>query len=310
MDIAVFTPSQIPAVLRAFSDVLTAGRPPSPRGRQYLDTLAELLGAPAELAPPLTPTDLAAAIPDTRPRRRLVQLAAIAALVDGIPTREAAAALADIDRALGVGEPAIAVVRHLSLKNSRRARLLITRRIARHILGAAVRAEGLRGLARIVRPLFLGRSPLYPDVAWRYRQLGMLPAGSFGHEFWHHCTERRFAFPGEGGAAIPERLVFHDVGHVLAGYDTDPAGEIQQGAFQAGVVRRDGFMFLIFAVVQFHLGIQITPVAAGEVGFFDVPKVMRALARGAACRVDLSADHRLWSDAPRPLAEVRAELGL
>lgn len=310
MDIAVFTPSQIPAALRAFADILTAGRPLSPRGRQYLDTLAELLGAAPELAPPLSPAELAATLPDPHSRKRLVQLAAIASLVDGAPTREAAAALADLDRALGVGEPAIAVVHHLSRGHRRRARLLIVRRIIRYLLGGAWRAEGLRGVLRIVRPLYLGSSPFYPDIAWRYRQLGTLPVGSFGHEFWRHCTERRFAFPGEGGAAIPERLVFHDVGHVLAGYDTDPAGEIQQGAFQAGFVRRDGFMFLIFAVVQFHLGIQVTPVARGELGFFDVPKVMRALARGAACRVDLSDGPYLLRNAPRPLAEVRAELGL
>jgi hypothetical protein len=310
MDIAVFTPAQVPVVLRVFADIMTAGRPLTPRARQYLDTLAELLGPPAELAPPLALADVAVTIPDPRPRRRLVQLAAIATLVDGAPTREAAAALAALDRALDVAEPAIAVVDHLSRGNRLRARALIARRIGLHVFAGALRSEGVAGVLRVLRPLLLGRSPFYPDVAWRYRQLGMLPAGSFGHEFWHHCTERRFSFPGEGGMAIPERLVFHDVGHVLAGYDTDPAGEIQQGAFQAGFVRRDGFMFLIFAVVQFHLGIKITPVAAGEVGFFDVPKVMRALARGAACRVDLSADHRLWRDATRPLAEVRAELGL
>jgi hypothetical protein len=310
MDIAVFTPSQFPAVLRAFADVMSAGRPPTPRSAQYIDTMAELFGGPAELGPPRSFSDLATLVPDAHPRKRLVQLAAIAALVDGMPTREAAAALAALARALGVGEPAVAAVRHLSQGHRLRARLLLARRIFRNVFGGTVRREGVRGVARIVGPLFLRRSAFYPDIAWRYRQLGMLPAGSFGHEFWHHCTERRFSFPGEGGAAIPERLVFHDVGHVLAGYDTDPAGEIQQGAFQAGFIRRDGFAFLIFAVAQFHLGIQVTPIAAGEVGFFDIPKVMRALARGAACRVDLSAGPYLLPNAARPLAEVRAELGL
>jgi hypothetical protein len=50
---------------------------------------------------------------------------------------------------------------------------------------------------------------------------------------------------------IPRKLL----GHVLSGYDTDPDGEIQQAAFQAGFVRKDGFMFLFFGIAQFHLGL-------------------------------------------------------
>jgi hypothetical protein len=63
-------------------------------------------------------------------------------------------------------------------------------------------------------------------------------------------------------------------------------------------------------LVQFHLGIRVTPIARAEVGLFDVPKVMRALHRGAACRVDVSQDWNFWELVARPLDEVRAELGI
>src|SRR5262249_36578 len=132
---------------------------------------------------------------------------------------------------------------------------------------------------------------------------------SFGRVYWEHCTERRFAFPGEPGG-IPERMVFHDFGHVLAGYDTTPEDEIQQGAFQAGFMRSDGFAFLLFVVLHFHLGIKITPAAEAERGLFDVPKVIRAAARGAACKVDLSDHWEPWEVAALPLEEVRARYGI
>ena len=108
---------------------------------------------------------------------------------------------------------------------------------------------------------------------------------------------------------MPERMVFHDIGHVLSGYDTDPHGEIQQAAFQSGFMRQDGFAFLFFGIMQFHLGLRVTPVARPEVGHFDVDKVMTALARGAACGVDIS-EWDFWPHLARPLSEVRAALGV
>ena len=105
-------------------------------------------------------------------------------------------------------------------------------------------------------------------------------------------------------------MVFHDIGHVLAGYDTDPQGEIQQAAFQAGFARRDGFSFLLFGILQFHLGMRITPVAKGYHGLFDVNRVLTALYRGASCKVDISEGFDVFAYKDRPLDEVRAELGI
>ncbi|HKU38420.1 MAG TPA: hypothetical protein VJR89_09745, partial [Polyangiales bacterium] len=95
-----------------------------------------------------------------------------------------------------------------------------------------------------------------------------------------------------------------------SGYDTDPAGEMRQAAFQAGFVRNDGFAFLFFGVIQFHLGIRITPVAEPERGLFDVEGVLTALARGAACRADLSDHWDFWGSATRPLSVLRDSLGI
>jgi hypothetical protein len=105
-------------------------------------------------------------------------------------------------------------------------------------------------------------------------------------------------------------MVFHDFGHILAGYDTTPGGEIQQGAFQGGFVREDGFAFLMFAIIQFHLDIKVTPVSPGYAGLFDVPKVLHAAQRGAGCRVDLSGHWDPFAVADAPLEQIRAEYGV
>src|SRR5262249_5763607 len=148
-----------------------------------------------------------------------------------------------------------------------------------------------------------------PEEARRYNRLGLLPEGTFGRALWRHWVERDFALPGQRDG-LPAFAIFHDLGHVLAGYDTDPAGEAQPAAFQAGYVRHDGFMSLLSAIAQFHLGIKITPIAPAGVGYLDVDKVMVALSRGAACNADLSDNWDFWPHMPRPLDEVRAELGI
>lgn len=302
MDIVVFTGSELPVALRALAGVCD-----TPRGRELRDVLARLHGAAAGEVAAAGPDEVAAGLVRPHARRRLVQLAIVAALVDGLPSRAGVLAVHGLARALAVDEPGLAVLRHLGAGRRTLARVLMTRRILARVLGDAWREEGARGIRKILGPLWFGGG-FDRDLQWRFRQLGLLPEGTLGQTLWRHCTERRFSFPGEAGG-IPSRLLFHDVGHLLTGFDNGPSGEIQQGAFQAGFVRRDGFMFLLFVVLQFHLGIKVTPVADGEVGYLDIPRVLTAVARGAACR-DLSEGWSLWDDAARPLAELRAAYGV
>jgi uncharacterized tellurite resistance protein B-like protein len=307
MDIVVFPHTEIPIALAGLKAIALADGALSTPEQQLLQALAALYRVPLELdrLEAMAPRDIAGAIVDEHRRKRLVQLAVVTALADGDIAPREERALATLARALGVKERALDVVHDVARDHRLLARIDMSRRLMGRFAGPAYEQEGLAGLRSLVAP-FLGTEDL--DVAYRYRELGLLPEGSLGRVYWEHCVRRRFAFPGEKGGIL-ERLMFHDVGHVLAGYDTDAEGEIQQGAFQAGFLREDGFAFLLFVIVQFHLGLRLTPAAEAQKGLFDVPKVLRALERGAACRADLSR----WSffeHAHRPLAEVRAELGI
>ena len=146
-------------------------------------------------------------------------------------------------------------------------------------------------------------------VAARYQALSELPVGTLGRNLYDHYREHGFALPGEK-SGLPELMLFHDVGHIISGYDVDPQGEIQQAAFQAGFVRTDGFVFLLFGILQFHIGLRITPIARADQGYFDVPKVLRALSRGAACKVDFSDHFDFFAHAREPLALLRERWGV
>ena len=136
------------------------------------------------------------------------------------------------------------------------AQMDMTRESMGVFMSASYAQQGTICLKKILAPLFYGGED--PDVAWKYRQLGLLPEGTLGRAFWEYYTQKRFSFPGEVGS-IPERMVFHDFAHILSGYDTDPQGEIQQAAFQAGFIRENGFVFLLFVILYFHWGFHITP---------------------------------------------------
>ena len=304
MDIIVFRADELSIALGAMRSVV---RNLSLRQQHYLETLARLHGSPLRArqikAAPLQL--VAATIRDAHARKRLVQLAIVLIMVDGHVLREPAADVTELARVLEVEEPAIATLPKLVARRALATRVSVMRRILGKFLGEAWRDERWAGVRQVLFGfLGIGRDRA---TAQRFNRLAHFPAGSLGRALSDYCAANKFGLPGNPGA-IPERVLFHDIGHLLSGYGTDPAGEIQQAAFQAGFVRKDGFAFLFFGIIQFHLGIKITPVAAPEVGYFDIERVMTALARGAACKVDLSDRWNFWAVADRQLDQVRAQL--
>lgn len=306
MELKIFEPHQLIAVLRALRDVAEANDQFTDAERALLEGVARLHGLSVDVdaLEPIAFEEVASIVEDPHARRRAVQLAIVTALVEGAPSRETERTVRAFGAALGIPEEGLDVLYDLSRGRAFLARIDMMRRLGRFLRGT----KGFPGLLAFAAPMF-GLGGEHPEVTARYRSLVDCAPGTLGRAFFDHLSDNGFKFPGEPGG-LPELGVFHDVGHVLSGYGTDPEGEIQQAAFQAGFVRRDGFTILLFGILQFHVGIKLTPVAKGERGYFDVPRVLHALERGAACRVDLTQDFDLFEHKDRPLDDLRRELGI
>jgi ubiquinone biosynthesis protein Coq4 len=98
-----------------------------------------------------------------------------------------------------------------------------------------------------------------PNQAARYDALVKLPTDTLGYAFYHHCRDHGFAFPGEK-PGFPEAGIYHDFTHVLSGYGTDPLGEIQVGGFTGGYKKHNPIFVILFAILTFSAGINMTPL--------------------------------------------------
>lgn len=310
MDVAIFSTQELPFVLRSLTNVAANPAALTPREQQFLQVMEALHQSRNTLiaSPSTHLAHIAQVIRQPHHRKRLLQMAIVIAMVDGQTTLAQQQALRDLARAIAIKEAGLRVLQEAARGQRRLARFNLFRRMMKKLIVPAFRDEGMAGVKKIIASLFFKQGN-DPAVARRYHQLGQLPVGTLGYAFWQHYTQNHFPFPGEPGG-IPERLVFHDLGHLLAGYDTDPAGEIQQGAFQAGFIRQDGFAFLLFVILQFHWDIKITPIAASAQGYFDIPRVLHALQRGSACKVDLSDHWDFWEVVAQPLEVVRERYGI
>ncbi|MGE0684054.1 MAG: hypothetical protein AB7P69_24500 [Candidatus Binatia bacterium] len=311
MDMSVFSSQELPLALRVLTTVAANPEALTERERQFLQVVNALHQGGNEVGvwSPIDTPQVAHVITNPHHRKRLLQMAIVMAMVEDNITARQQQTLQSLASGLSVNERGLRVLHEAASGHRFLARLDMTRRMIGNMVEPVCREEGIAGVKKIMEPLFFKKGGEDPALAWRFRQLGLLPQDTLGQAFWEHCTQRQFGFPGEPGA-IPLRLVFHDFGHVLAGYDTTPAGEIQQGAFQAGFVRNDGFLFLLFVFLHFHWGVKVTPIADADKGLFDIPLVMHALQRGAACTVDLSDHWDFWQVVELPLEEVRTRYGI
>lgn len=303
MDLQVFKPEELSAVLAALRTIAQSNEHYDAEEIAFIEGVARLHNVnlrAAELQP-MAFDEVARVVTDAHKRKRAVQLAIVMALVEGTPPPATHAAVQSFATALELDEAGLDVLMEVAHGHAFLARFDMFRRLSRFMrnvsdfpgmLGMALPIMGLRGDAELARA---------------YRRLESCAPGTLGRAYFDFITLNGFRFPGEPGG-IP--LTFHDIGHVLSGYGTDPQGEIQQAAFQAGYARRDGFSFLLFGILQFHIGLRITPVAKGYEGLFDVARVLEALRRGAACKVDLSDGYDLFANKARRLDDVRAELGV
>jgi hypothetical protein len=308
MDIDVFPSKELPTVFRVLRTALTPEGLLEPRERLFLDTYARIHGLALAGADPLPVSAEDVQIEGAHQRKRLVQLSAVAALLTSPVNSGSVRFVRDLSRHLGAYDPVLDILSALEKKQLLKVKLLARRRAFKALAKEAYQAEGLVGVFRFFGAMFLGTS-VNKDKLWNYKRLGLLPEGTLGREYWKHLTEVGFGFPGEPGG-IADSVAYHDIAHVLAEHDTTPLGEIQQGSFQGGNRREDGFFFVQFVILHFHHGIQITPVAPPETGNFDPQKVLWAIHRGAKCTVDMTHQWNFWPLMSLSLEQARAKCGL
>lgn len=284
------------------------GGPVGAPSARLLDVIARALGVGASAAGEGPP--LARALPAPAARRALCDALLVVACIEGEVTAARRAAVQAIAQGLGVRSPWVELLGALERRDAFAVKCALVTRSpdARRLFARTWQEEGALGLLRaVVFALGFSRDEA---LASRYHALGRCPAGSFGRAVSDHFASRGLAFPGEKGG-LPERMLHHDLLHVLNGYDTDAAGECELAGFYAGSSGGDAFTFVVIALATFHLGLRVSPaVVAPARGAFDPERVLAAYLRGRRLRVDVMGRWNYWELMPLPLDEACARLGI
>lgn len=308
MDIDVFAPHELPGVMRALRTALRPDGDLLPPERSFLATYARIAGMGPLLHDPEPIAAAEVSVAGVIQRKRMLQLTALAVLLSRPVRPESVAFMKALAQRLATHDPVIEVIDALAQGRRLKVRLLAMRRAFRVILKEAFVAEGPMGVLRFVGAMLM-KFAVNKDRHWQYKRLGLLPEGTLGREYWKHMTTVGFGFPGEPGG-IAQTGAYHDIAHVLAEHAATPLGEIQQGSFQGGNRREDGFLFVQFVILQFHHGVRITPVTDPVEGLFDPRLVLWAIHHGARCTVDMTHQWDYWPLMALPLDEARARVGL
>ena len=310
MELKMPSPEQAHWGLRAMKTVALADGALDDAERQMLASVQTILGTTyaVDSLMPLTPEELASALTDRQIRHQLVQGLIVVSLIDGKANVRQTETVEQFAHAMEVDAPEVQDLRYLINGEMLRLRLDLARRFwLREKVKAIWEQERLRGLYKFVRGM-LGR---YEDAALarRYQALEHHPSGSLGRSYWEYCRENGFPLPGEKGGAA-EQILFHDCAHVLSGYGTTPEEEVQVACFSAGFQRRDPWTFVFFVLLQFHVGIRLTPITGARTGFFDPVKAMVAIRRGAAMTVDLNNGWDYWPVMGEQVEELRRQYNI
>ncbi|MCZ6757768.1 MAG: hypothetical protein O7C39_05745 [Bacteroidetes bacterium] len=263
----------------------------------------------------ITADELSARFQGSTESRQLIQQMILVSLADGPPNEAQSDLILDFAQALRVNEPAVKVTRHLMQGKRLRFRLgFYPRSNVRDYIAMQYRTQG--GVLGVIKGL-MGFRGLIENrkLADRFRALENLPKNTFGYQFFIHCRNNGLNFPGEKGG-FPVGAVWHDFGHVLAGYDTSPEGEIQAASFQAGNRQNDNAFFtMLFGILIHTSGVNMAPidmpVLKGRIGNGNLAeKMFNAWLKGTRTTVDLGADWDFWSYLNLPLDVARERIGV
>jgi tellurite resistance protein len=250
---------------------------------------------------PVTPQELREIVPEDF-REHVLHACIMMTLIDGEADESEVSLVDEFADALGVHDRSLKALHRFSAGRFKILRFDLLRRF---IIADRVKKEahdkGIRGIFELIKTALRGKNDA---LAARYRALGDLPQGTLGREYFEFMTSNEFAMPGEKGAA-PEIIVFHDCNHVLGSYGTSAEEETQVAAFHAGYRAQDKFALILFLLMQFHLGVQITPATGGVEGVVKPELVLKAFERGTHVTQDLITEWDPREDFEVQVSELR-----
>ncbi len=263
---------------------------------------------PAASLDPIEPAELAERLIDPQIRWQLTGGLVVMTLADGDVEKSESEIVSRFAAAMGVEDPAVRNLRRVATGWRRLARLDILRRQwAPRKLRALAAEQGPGVYWAAARGVM--RNYVDEAVSRRYRALADKPPGTLGRAYADYVERNGFSMPGEKGSP-PEVIVFHDMSHILADYDTTPAEEILVAAFSAGYSEAEPFNWLMFVLLQFQLGIQTAPGVEPEYDMLDPGRLLEAISRGAAMNLDLNVGWDYWTVIDENVDTLRARYGI
>ena len=280
----------------------------APAEQGLLDAAAVSLGLAAGAGPYPEPDGHGLASLSPKERERIVQMAILMSLMDGGICEAELVLVKRLATRLEIDEPRVRNIAQLARGRMLALAIDLARRsFARQTFVDAFDQQGIGGIWKIVGPM-MGRAR-DPALAARYRALGQLPEGTLGRGYFSLLDDWNLSFPGEP-YAVAEVGLWHDLAHVLGGYDASHEGEIGVVSFIAGFQGEDPFFWLFTLALQYQVGLKVSPYTEPCTGMFEPAAVLHAYQRGTAVNTDISQDWDPWPHFARPLVDVRRELNV
>lgn len=309
-ELSALSSAAVLALAETCAAVITAEGSETPSAREQKlvsDVFEALVGRiwPQPLNPHV-PVGLSGLITTRRQRQEVMQLLTVLAFVEPRLDEAKVALLVRIAAELQVEAAVVADLQEVCRHHVLKAFGDMYRRTFHDF-----NADGVvQGYARFILPL-LGIG-IDQQHLTRYAALAEAPAGSLGEALHAYYRSNGFPYPGSRKGLPYDYVALHDVHHVITGYGTDPAGELQVLAFSMGLFPDHALLIALPPLLQFQVGIadplagSVAPTLKDQL---DAPAFAIALQRGAAATGPLRDFHwDFWDWIERPLVAVRRDL--